>query len=129
MRDPDFSEELCAFIQLCTPSVEAVELLLLLARQPDHEWTPRELSEALRPAVVGEATVRDYLGGYASCRLVEKRPDGRYAFAPVPAPTAGLIAALEKAYNERPVSLVRVIYTLKEKKIRSFADAFKLRKG
>ena len=46
-----------------------------------------------------------------------------------PATQDAVIAALEKAYNERPVSLVRLIYALKEQKIRSFADAFKLRKG
>jgi hypothetical protein len=31
-------------------------------------------------------------------------------------------------YNERPVTLVRVIYSPKDDKIRSFADAFRLKK-
>jgi DNA-binding transcriptional ArsR family regulator len=128
MPDPDFPEELCAFMQVCTPSLEAVELLLLLARHPEREWTAAELSEAVRPTAVSEAAVRDYLNDYSSCRLVEKRPEGRYVYA-AEAATAEIVKALEKAYNERPVSLVRMIYTLKDQKIRSFADAFKIRKG
>ena len=38
------------------------------------------------------------------------------------------IATLEKVYRERPVTLFRVIYGLRDAKIRSFADAFNLRK-
>ncbi|MGE5526097.1 MAG: hypothetical protein ACM3SS_20465 [Rhodospirillaceae bacterium] len=129
MRDPDFPDDLCDFIQLCTPSIEAVELLLLLARNAERLWTAGELAQSLRPNIVSESLVRDYLNGFTGCRVVEKRADGRYAYLPPPPDTATVIAALEKAYNERPVSLVRLIYALKDKKIRSFADAFKFRKG
>ena len=38
------------------------------------------------------------------------------------------LATLAQAYEQRPVTLVRLIYALRDKKIRSFADAFKLRK-
>jgi len=38
------------------------------------------------------------------------------------------IATLEKVYRERPVTLFRVIYGLRDAKIRSFAEAFNLRK-
>lgn len=129
MRDPDFPDDLCALMQRCTPSLDAVGLLLALARSTDRAWTVAELAQALRPAVVGESTVREYMSGFASCGLVEKRPDGRFSYPRPPPATAALVAALEKAYNERPVSLVRLIYALRDKKIRSFADAFKLRKG
>jgi hypothetical protein len=129
MSDPDFPDDLCNFMQRCTPSVEAVELLLLLARSPGQMRSAAELSHALRPTVVGESAVRDYLNGFVACGLVEKRPGGAYAYKQPAADTAGLVTALEKAYNERPVSLVRLIYALKDEKIRSFADAFKLRKG
>lgn len=127
MRDPDFPDELCNFIQLYTPSMEAVELLLLIARTAGRDWSAPELAHALRPTVIPEGVVRDCLGTYADCGLVEKRGDARYAYAE-PAHLAPVVAALKKAYNERPVSLVRLIYALKDKKIRSFADAFRLRK-
>jgi hypothetical protein len=127
MRDPDFPDDLCSFMQECTPSMEAVELLLLLARNPGRGWAPAELARALHPTVVTEQAARESLNGYVSCGLVERRPEGLYVYSQPPPHMSHIIAALEKAYNERPVSLVRLIYALKDKKIRSFADAFKLR--
>lgn len=129
MRDPDFPDDLCSFMQQCTPSVEAVELLLLLARNSGRAWTPSELSKALQPTVVTEQAVREAMNGYVVCGLVERQSEGVFVYSRPPPDLARVIAALEKAYNERPVSLVRLIYALKDKKIRSFAEAFKLRKG
>jgi len=37
------------------------------------------------------------------------------------------VRTLARAYQERPVTLIRVIYALRDTKIQSFADAFKLR--
>jgi hypothetical protein len=39
-----------------------------------------------------------------------------------------VVTQLAKVYNERPVTLIRMIYALKDTKIQSFADAFKIRK-
>ena len=42
--------------------------------------------------------------------------------------TEGHVRTLAQAYEQRPVTLIRLIYALRDGKIRSFADAFKLRK-
>ncbi len=42
---------------------------------------------------------------------------------------AAHVGTLAQAWEQRPVTLVRLIYALRDSKIRSFADAFKLRKG
>ena len=34
---------------------------------------------------------------------------------------------LARAYKERPVTLIRMIYALRDQRIRSFADAFRLK--
>ena len=39
------------------------------------------------------------------------------------------VKMLAKAYEERPVTLIRIIYALRDSKIRSFADAFRVRKS
>jgi len=41
---------------------------------------------------------------------------------------AAHVATLDRLYRERPVTLIRVIYGLRDSKIRSFADAFRLRR-
>ena len=38
------------------------------------------------------------------------------------------LRTLDQADAERPVTLIRLIYALRDRKIRSFADAFRLRK-
>lgn len=38
------------------------------------------------------------------------------------------VATLAQAYEQRPVTLFRLVYALRDRKIQSFADAFKLRK-
>ena len=49
--------------------------------------------------------------------------------AELPGPdTEGHVRTLAQAYEQRPVTLIRLIYALRDSKIRSFADAFKLRK-
>jgi hypothetical protein len=45
-----------------------------------------------------------------------------------PAELAPHVAMLAKAYEERPVTLFRIIYALRDANIRSFSDAFKVRK-
>jgi hypothetical protein len=45
-----------------------------------------------------------------------------------PAAAAAHITTLERLYRERPVTLIRVIYGLRDRSIRSFADAFRLRR-
>jgi hypothetical protein len=39
------------------------------------------------------------------------------------------VSTLAQAYEERPVTLVRLIYALRDQRVRSFAEAFKLRKN
>jgi len=51
------------------------------------------------------------------------------AAGPVDDATRAHLATLAQAYEERPVTLFRIIYALRDAKIRSFADAFKLRKS
>ena len=49
---------------------------------------------------------------------------------PAPASEASrFVETLAQAYVQRPVTLIRVIYALRDSKIQTFADAFKIRKG
>ena len=53
-------------------------------------------------------------------------PDKRVRYRPSPSHDAH-VATLARLYVERPVTLFRVIYALRDAKIKTFADAFKLR--
>jgi hypothetical protein len=124
--DPDFTDAFCAFLQLSVANVDAAELLLLLKQNPDESFDPRELIARLTPMTsLSEADVARHLGTFLQYRLVVRGPDQRFAYRPGPADEH--VRLLERLYIERPVTLFRVIYALRDAKIKTFADAFRLR--
>lgn len=129
MEDAQFSDEFCRFLQTTVPSVDAAELLLLLARDPARWWAAGEIVAALKPAPLTEADVSRYLEGFQAQGLIAAGPDKRVQYRPGTGELGGYVATLAQAYSERPVTLIRVIYALRDGKIRSFADAFKLRRS
>jgi hypothetical protein len=83
---------------------------------------------ALGPGVsLGEEEAARHVQGLLAHRLVQLDGDARVQYRPASDALAAHVATLEKVYRERPVTLIRVIYGLRDRKIRSFADAFKLR--
>lgn len=108
MEDIDFSDDFCRFVQAHLPSVEAVEVLLAAFRNRDVPLAQgsAQQREAFRAAGLLDDTLRYRASGELDAR----------------------VQTLAKAYDERPVTLFRLVYALRDHKIRSFADAFKLRK-
>ena len=127
MTDPDFPEALRSLIQEAIPSVDAAELLLALARNPERALTVRQAMDEAGVRALPEADAARGLTLFASRGLLAS--DGEcYRYAPVNEELDAAVAALARAYNERPVTLLRTIYAPKDDKIRSFADAFMLKK-
>ena len=127
MEDADFSDEFCRFVQGALPSVDAAEVLLHLYRQPAEAWQPRQIAEGLRGVRVSEADAAKHLQALAAGGLAAAQPGGGYRYAPANTTLGGYVQTLSLAYEQRPVTLIRLIYALRDSKIRSFADAFKLR--
>ena len=123
--DADFPEELGALIQECIPNLEAAETLLLLFHQRDRRWAAADVIAGLHPTVTTEGAVRKYLETFVNRGLLARRADDAWQYEPASPELDALVQTLDRAHKRRPVTLVRLIYNLK---IRSFADAFKLRK-
>jgi hypothetical protein len=129
MDDSAFSDEFCRFIQTVLPSVDAAELLLALYESADTWWTPAALVAKLRPASsISDADAQRYLDQFQARGLIAVAPDRSLQFRPADEPLREQVRTLAQAYKERPVTLIRMIYALRDTKIQSFADAFKLRK-
>jgi hypothetical protein len=107
MEDADFSDEFCRFVQASLPSVDAAETLLGARRNPGQALDPGKHADALRAAGLLDDARR---------------------YRPASAALVAHVEMLAQAWEERPVTLIRLIYALRDGKIRSFADAFKLRK-
>jgi hypothetical protein len=129
LEDSAFSDEFCRFLQTSISSVDAAEVLLALAAEPQRAWLPNELAQNLRPGtMLGEADVARYLEQFEAAGLVVAAHDGRREYRPANPLLRDHVVMLAQAYKERPVTLFRVIYALRDLKIQSFADAFKLKR-
>jgi hypothetical protein len=129
MEDADFSDDFCRFLQTTIPAVDAAELLLLLRRTPERGWSAAGLVAELRPSVpISVAEAGRYLETFRARGLVAGE-DGQAGYRPASDELRMYGDMLALAYKERPVTLIRMIYALRDSRIQTFADAFKLRRG
>lgn len=124
--DNDFTDQFCGFLQASVATVDAAELLLLLEEHRDTDWSVRELVAKLSPqGTVGEADAAKYLEVFERRGLVTIAADGRVRYRSS-ADDHPHLATLRRLYVERPVTLFRVIYALRDSKIKTLADAFRI---
>jgi hypothetical protein len=120
MEDSAFSDEFCRFIQTVVPSVDAAEILLALCETPEQWRAPWGLAR--------DPDKLRCLEQFQARGLIAVGPDKRVQFRPANEELHGHVRTLAQAYKERPVTLIRMIYALRDTKIQTFADAFKLRR-
>lgn len=128
MIDADFPDELRSFIQENIPSVDAAELLVVLARQGERSYDVHDAVEATQPSALSEQDARRYLAHFQSRGIVSSPSTDTYRYAPATAELAKTVSDLMRVFNQRPVTLVRVIYAGRDEKLRSLADAFRIKK-
>lgn len=127
MNDSELPEEVRRLIWSSVPSVDALELLVVLARGPERAWSAEALLNAVRPMKAAE--LRHYLALFQEYGLLIPGESDGVTYRPVTAALAAAMAGLCKAYDERPVTLIRTVYAIADaRKIQSFADAFKIKK-
>jgi hypothetical protein len=119
------SDALVAFVREHVRSVWALELLMLMKRQPERGWTAEELVRELRAAM---GLVSDNLHRFERSGLVVRLDDGRYGFRPAAPVLQELCDELEAAYRQRPVAVVNLIAAPRDP-LQSLADAFRFRRG
>lgn len=123
--DGDLPVELRTFILEHINSVAQLETLLLLRRSA-REWTAEALARELR---IDQAAASEQLTELTRRGLTE-RLDGparfRYARS---ANVDPLVAEIQKAYEERRVRIIGLIYSTPRARVQDFADAFRIRKG
>lgn len=116
-------------IESSVPTLEALEIVLLLARDPGRVWSPGPIVQMLQPSKLSEAEVREYLIMLSRQGLLTDEGGVSFTYAPDSAALTKAVEGLLVAYHQRPVTLIRTIYANADlKNIRSFADAFRLKK-
>lgn len=127
LDDPGISQAVRALIVERIDSVVQLELLLLLQASPERAWTAAEVAQELR---IEPSWATGQLGELAARGLLAPAPDapGAYRYAPHPPELDATVVQLSKDYAERRVTVITLIFSKPVDKLRTFADAFRLRK-
>ena len=129
MTSSELSDDVRRLIETSIPTLEALEIVLLLARDPGREWHASAIPQLLHPTLVTESSVAGYLRVLAEHGLLVPTGDQRFIYKPRTPDLARTVEALIVAYHQRPVTLIRTVYaSARTQRIQSFADAFRLRK-
>jgi hypothetical protein len=127
MKPSGISDELKRFITAHIDSVGKLEILLLLARNQDKEWSEQEISRTLRS---NDALVAKYLAELCASKLIVCDKTTRLnRFHPETADAEKNVKDLIVAYGIFQVRIIQLIYEKPVSSIQQFADAFKIRKG
>jgi hypothetical protein len=125
-RQDEIPREVRAFIADNLGSVVQFETLLLLHAAPDREWTADGVAASLR---IDRAWAEGQLEVLCAEKLAASGdgPPRRYRFAPGDPKHHGTVDALARAYAERRVTVISLIFAKPADTLRGFSDAFRLR--
>jgi len=113
------------FISLHIQSVEQLEVLVLLHRDPQSLWTAKRAYDVVLSAL---PSVQRWLDDLTRRGLIQKSADGVERYQASPDETVrSQVAQLAECYRNTPVRVIEAIYRRESSAVQSFADAFKLK--
>jgi hypothetical protein len=118
-------QDVASFISSSFRSVWAIELLLHLKRNQEHDWSTADLVQAMRAS---ELVVSSGLASLLSAGLVVQDASGASRYAPASPEIERLAEATEALYAKKPDAVRRIIVTSASDGVAAFADAFRLRR-
>ena len=117
------SDDLLRFIGSSFRSVWALELMLILKREP-RGWGRDELVSTMRAS---ELVVSKAVDALVAAGLASVEGDG-VTYMPINDEVAACVDQLEKLYSVRPDAVRRAIVSASATGATAFAEAFKLRR-
>ena len=123
--EPSLPEEITHFIRECIDRLETLDVLLLLHASPSRAWTTREVSDEMRSSPLAAETA---LATLLQHGLVSDDA-GRFSFRPKDAKLAETTARLAACYREKRTAVITTIFSRPNEAVRSFAEAFRFKKG
>lgn len=120
-----FTPELEQFIAQHIESLAQLEALLLMRQDPQRQWNCAELSRLLYitsemcNGLVGELVQKGF--------VVRSSEADCFEYRPASPDLDRLLGELAAIYQDRRVAVITMIYSRPQKKVQTFADAFRLR--
>jgi DNA-binding IscR family transcriptional regulator len=124
LTDP--SPEVQAFIGAYIRSIDVLRVLLALAREPGRESTAGDIAHAVKLAPEVTARHLETLCAHGLAAVTSGTPP-QYRYAPRADELNRMVQELVRLDNERPVTLIRLVYSTAQSSAEAFAEAFRLR--
>lgn len=125
MLDQEISANTRELIQRHLATMDHVEVLAVLRGDPTQSFALQALVDQIRKP---ETLVAACLDALVAAGLAARLSNGEYRYAPHDPALDGTAEDVVRLYNERPVTLVRLLYERPPTAVNTFADAFRLRK-
>jgi hypothetical protein len=125
--DP-FPQDVKQFLDANIESVEQLEILRLLGENPEKEWNSTTLAQEAQTQAKTIASQLTHL--QARC-LLTTMLRGKEVFCRYGPSTPEIETRLQhllQVYQQRPVTMINLVYARAQAALRTFADAFRLRK-
>jgi hypothetical protein len=126
VTDSQLPDDVVALVNGPVRTMTHVELLLALrAAEPE----PRPLDALAREThAPSSAEAHRTLAELAAAQLVANPRGDEWTYVPRTSAAREAVDRLAQMYNEKPVTLVRALYSRPARPLTSFVDAFRLRK-
>ena len=126
MTDASLPPRVQRFLLAHIDSIEKLEVLLLLRGHSSRTWTGAAVAQELR---IAEESARGRLEDLCSRGLLTCEANDAFRYAPVSGNDAQAVDELASTYAQRRVSVISFIFSQPMDRIRSFADAFRIKRG
>ncbi|HUG90377.1 MAG TPA: hypothetical protein VML55_06070 [Planctomycetaceae bacterium] len=123
----EFPDDVQRLLSEHISSVAQLEVLLLLREQRERAWSAAEVAKALytTPEMVAEQLADLERRGLLA---FDAGAEPQYRYWPASPELDNQVSRLDTIYRERRVAVITYIYSQPLDKVRTFADAFRLRK-
>lgn len=117
-------QDLISFLESRVPTVEHLEVLLLVSSSPEHWWTVRAVNDLLRSR---EESIGSRLKELCEQGLLDKEPNAETYRLKEDPDLIDLMQRLRAAYKTFRVRVVEIIYAPKRSPLTEFSRAFELK--
>jgi hypothetical protein len=123
----ELKEELKGFIRQYITSLEELEVLLIMFKEPERFWTAEEIFAITQSNVVSIGRRLKYLSESGFLKESDG-PRPKYQFCPNSPELAQRIAELKDAYAISKYKIFDAIFSVPRGQAKLFADSFKLKR-
>ncbi len=121
-------EEMQRFLARNIESIDQLEVLRILGKAPEREWSSTDLAREVQAQPAALAGHLAALHGRGLLTAVTRDGILFARHGPHTPELAGLVSRLLQLYEERPVTLIKMVYAQASDHLQAFAEAFRFRK-